>query len=126
RALPAEGCPPLADRAEDPPQVGLVTPLLQAVLATVANRLQVAPNLAATTGDLKTLVRARLFDRPLDAGVLLTQGWRRQHILPELMAFLDGRTSLRLGQLQEETPLLLETPTEAQACSPRKAAGSDA
>jgi ribonuclease D len=126
RALPAESCPPLAGRAEDPPQVGLVTPLLQAVLATVANRLQVAPNLAATTGDLKTLVRARLFDRSLDSGVLLTQGWRRQHILPELMAFLDGRTSLRLGQLQEESPLLLEPPTEAQACSPPKAAGSDA
>lgn len=108
RALPADAWPALADRMEDPPQVSLATPLLQAVLGVVAHRLKVAPNLAATVADLKMTIRARLFRRPLDLESLLTQGWRGEHILPSLLAFLDGQLKLSLGDIRQEMPLITE------------------
>ena len=108
RALPIDQCPRAAERDQDPPQVQLVGSVLQAVLGDLCARLDLAGNLVATTQDVKLLVRARLQGAPPPAESLLTQGWRARHILPELQAVLEGRRSLRVGNLRAEAPFLVE------------------
>ena len=107
RALPPELCPQATEREQDPPQVGLVANILTAVLADWAARNGVAPGLAATSNDVKLLVRARLHGQELPEESLLTRGWRAAHVLPEVLAVLDGKRSLRIVNVASATPFAL-------------------
>jgi hypothetical protein len=49
-------------------------------------------------------VRARLGGEELPGDSLLTQGWRSQHVLPELLAVLDGKRAIFVSDLKRETP----------------------
>jgi ribonuclease D len=104
RALPLEQCPAVAEREQDPPQVSLVCNVLMAVLGDLCARLGMAANLVATSQDIKLLVRSHHQGRPLPAELVLTQGWRARHILPTLLAVLEGRQSLRVADLSREAP----------------------
>ena len=108
RTLPPEQLPALAEREQDSPQVGWVTNILMAVLGDFCTRHDMASNLVATNQDVKLLVRSRFQGGPLPAESLLTQGWRAEHVLPELLAVLDGRRCLRVADLGAETPLEIE------------------
>jgi ribonuclease D len=105
RALPIDQCPVVAERDQDPPQVGMVAAILMAVLGDICARQHLAANLVATTQDIKLLVRSRFQGTELPAVSLLTQDWRQEHILPELLAVLDGRRSLRVNDVRAEGPL---------------------
>ncbi|HZU36773.1 MAG TPA: HRDC domain-containing protein [Gemmataceae bacterium] len=117
RKLPMAQCPPAAEREQDPPQVGLISSVLQAVLGDLCARLHLAPNLVATSQDIKLLVRARLQaaggDTPLPTESLLTQGWRGQHVLPELLAVLEGRRSVRIADVRQAAPFAYSPTTPA-------------
>jgi ribonuclease D len=104
RELPLEQCPAAADREIDPPQVGWIAAVLSAVLGDLSARWRLAPNLVATVSDIKLLVRSRLQNEPPPAESLLTQGWRGRHVLPELLAVLDGRRSLRIADVKAAAP----------------------
>ena len=108
RALPLEDCPVVTEREQDPPQVGLVSSVLTAVLGDLSTRRHLAPNLVATSQDVKLLVRSRMQGRPLPAESLLTQGWRAQAILPVLQGVLEGRQTLRIADITVETPFAFE------------------
>jgi ribonuclease D len=108
RALPPEDHPLPAEREQDPPQVQLVASVLGAVLGDLCTRLRLAPNLVASATDIKLLVRARLAGQPLPPASLLTHGWRGEHVLPDLLAVLEGRRSLRIGDVAAETPFRYE------------------
>jgi ribonuclease D len=108
RALPPEQCPRAAEREQDPPQVGLVANVLQAVLGDLCARQELAASLVATTSDVKLLVRARMQGAPPPAESLLTHGWRARHILPDLLAVLEGRRSLRIVNVRAESPFVVE------------------
>jgi ribonuclease D len=108
RALPPEEWPVQTEREQDPPQVALVAAVLNAVLGDLCVRRRLAPNLVASIADLKTLVRARLYEEPVPPACLLTQGWRGSHILPELLAVLEGRRTIRIADVRAETPLSYE------------------
>ncbi len=105
RNLPLEQCPVQTEREQDPPQVGLVSNILQAVLGDLCIRKKLASNLAATTQDVKALVRARLAGEKPPEDSLLTRGWRSQHLLPELQAVLEGRHSVRIANVRADAPL---------------------
>jgi ribonuclease D len=111
RSLPIEECPVVSGREQDPSQVGLVVNVLSAVLGDVCARRGLAPNLIASTNDVKLLVRAHLADQPLPTESLLTAGWRRTHILPELLALLKGRRTLRIADVAAEAPFDYEETT---------------
>jgi ribonuclease D len=103
RALPLEQCPAVAEREQDPTQAALVVSVLMAALGDFSAREHLAPNLAATTQDVKLLVRSRMQGgAPADS--LLTRGWRAVHVLPHLEAILDGRRALRIRDVQAEAP----------------------
>src|SRR5262249_28328917 len=78
--------------------------VLQAVLGDYCARQELAPSLVATSSDVKLLVRARLQGAAPPAESLLTQGWRARHVLPELLAVLEGRRSLRIADVRAESP----------------------
>jgi ribonuclease D len=110
RELPLEQCPAPAERDQDPPQVALVGNVLGAVLADLCARCRLAPNLVASNADVKLLVRARLAGGPLPAESALTRGWRATHVLPDLLAILDGRRLLRVADVKAEAPFAYENP----------------
>jgi len=105
RDLPAEQCPDPIGRDQEPPRAELVRAILGAVLADHCARLGLAPNLVASNQDLKGLVRARMTGAPLPDDSQLTRGWRAQHLLPVLLAILDGQRLIRVANLQAEAPL---------------------
>ncbi|HEY7159553.1 MAG TPA: HRDC domain-containing protein [Gemmataceae bacterium] len=104
RALPIDSCPAVQGREQDPPQVTLASSVLTAVLGDLCVRRELAPNLVASGADVKLLVRARFADQELPGESLLTTGWRRDHILPDLLAVLDGRRYLRIADLSADAP----------------------
>ncbi len=106
RAVPPEQCPSPSDREQDPPQQVLLVNLLAAHLAHLSEEMELAGNLVATNAELKMLVRARIQGTPPPPQSLLQQGWRAEHILPRLQAMLDGRISLRVGDIRKEVPFV--------------------
>jgi len=105
RALSLEECPPAPERDQDPPQVALLGNIAAAVLGDFCARSHLAPNLVATGQEVKQLVRASYQGLPPPADSLLCQGWRAANVLPELLAVLEGRRSLRIADPQAEAPL---------------------
>jgi ribonuclease D len=112
RALPPEAWPARAEREQDPPQVQLVTAVLMATLGDWCARHGVAPTLAASTADVRSLVRARQLRQALPDDIPLTAGWRAAHLLPELLAVLDGRRALRVADLGSECPFAYDNGPE--------------
>jgi ribonuclease D len=104
RSLPLEACPIVSGREQDPAQLTMVANVLTAVLGDVCIRRGLAPNLVASNNDVKLLVRARLANQPPPTDSLLGVGWRRTHILPELLAVLDGRRSVRIADITADAP----------------------
>ncbi len=105
-ALPAEQLPAPPERDNDPPHVGTLATLLGVVLADLAARSYLAPNLVATTSDLKELVRCRQSGAdPLPADCQLGTGWRAEFIRPQLDAVLDGKSVLAVRDPRKASPL---------------------
>jgi ribonuclease D len=116
RVLPIEDCPVVFGREQDPPQVALVSGLLSAVLGDLCARLGLAPNLVASGNDVKLLVRAHLAGQKPPAESLLSAGWRSVHILPELLAVLEGRRFVGIADVAAEAPLAYtDAPSERGA-----------
>ncbi|MCE9531586.1 MAG: hypothetical protein K8T89_10760, partial [Planctomycetes bacterium] len=73
--------------------------------ADLCSRKQVTAGIAATTQDVKWLVRAfARGDAPPEESHL-SHGWRKEHLLPELLAFLEGKLGLYVANLKSESPL---------------------
>ncbi|HEY1860247.1 MAG TPA: HRDC domain-containing protein [Gemmataceae bacterium] len=108
RNLALEACPIPAERDQDPPQVALVANVLLAVLGDLSARQHLAPNFVATNNDVKLLVRARFANQPLPDDSLLTSGWRAEHILPELLAVLEGKRSVRIANVKADSPFAFD------------------
>jgi hypothetical protein len=53
-------------------------------------------------------VRSRLQRQPLPEESSLTRGWRAEHLLPELLAVLDGRRRLRIADVSSPTPFAFD------------------
>lgn len=115
RQLPIEQCPPFIEREQELPQVPLIGSILVAVLGNFCHRTQLATGLAANQEDLRTLVRSRLNGRPLPERCPLSRGWRRDHILPEMEAVLEGKRTLRITDIKSESPLAIADDPAAPA-----------
>jgi len=112
RKLPPEELPELEPRDNDPTHVLLLAGLLGVVLADLCSRKRLASNLVATGQDLKAVVRARASGTDLP-DVPLARGWRSRHILPELLAVLDGGHAIRVVKPNSPAPLSYLATSEA-------------
>jgi ribonuclease D len=115
RALPPDALPLPAEREQDPPQFGMIANVLNAALADFCARNEVAPNLVATSQDIKLLVRAKLLSAPPPADSLLTRGWRAGFALPHLDALLAGRRALVIDDVQSEHPFGYQDKSETRS-----------
>ena len=104
RKLEPEELPELEPRDNDPTHVLLLASLLGVVLSDLCSRKRLASNLVASGQDLKAVVRAKATNSELP-DTPLTRGWRAEHILPELLAVLDGRHALRVVKPNSAAPL---------------------
>jgi ribonuclease D len=107
RDLPPEALPELVEREEDPPQVGLLTNLLSAVLGHLCTEMRLSNSLVCTVRDLRALVRATLGQGDGPTESLLDTGWRREQIRPHLEAILRGEKLIRVSGGHSETPFEL-------------------
>jgi ribonuclease D len=112
RALPPERWPAVIDRDQDPPQVVLVANVLIATLGDLCARFHLAPGLVANSQEIKQLVRARFHGQEPADDLLITKGWRSAHILPDLLALLEGRRSLLINDLRADAPFAYEEKTK--------------
>jgi ribonuclease D len=108
RTIAWEECPRVAGREQDPPQLALITHVLTAVLGDLCAKSRLAAPLIASSHDIRLLVRSRLQAASLPSSSILVHGWRSRFILPELLAVLDGRRSLRIADLNAEAPFGIE------------------
>lgn len=104
RSLKPEELPDLEPRDNDPAHVLLLANFLGVVLSDLCSRKRLASNLVATGQDLKGVVRSTALGTPLPDAPL-ARGWRSEHILPELLAVLDGRHSVRVVKPNSTAPL---------------------
>lgn len=104
RDVPLETCPQVAERDQDPPRVGLVVNVLMAALGDFCARERLAQSLVASTTDIKALVRSKLQGVGPSAESGLTHGWRAQHVLPEMLAVLDGKRALYVRDVRDDAP----------------------
>jgi len=108
RHIPLEECPAPNEKDLDLPQVGHLVSILGLVLAEWCGREHLASSLAAAVADLKALVKSRLQESPMPSTSALTRGWRRDHLLPVLEAFLDGKAALRVDNPRSPMPFRVE------------------
>ncbi|HEX5271662.1 MAG TPA: hypothetical protein VFW33_14290, partial [Gemmataceae bacterium] len=104
RALPPDQLPRQAEREQDVPQANMVSGVLTAVLGDFCAREQLASNLVSSSADVKNLVRARFQGTAMADDSPLSQGWRREHVLPALLAVLEGRRAVRVADVRAEAP----------------------
>ena len=104
RSLPPEELPELEPRDNDPAHVLLLASLLGVVLSDLCSRKRLASNLVASGQDLKGVVRAKAMNAELP-DLPLTRGWRAEHILPELLAVLNGQHAVRVVKPNSTAPL---------------------
>jgi ribonuclease D len=107
RGLALEECPKVIEREQDPPQLAFIANVLAAVLGDFCARNHLAANLVANGQDVRLLVRAAMQGAAPPEDSLLSQGWRRQHVLPHLLAVLEGRSSLRITDVGAEAPFTI-------------------
>lgn len=106
KALPPGDCPEPETRDNDPPNVTLLGSLLSVVLNDYTGRNRLAANLVSSNSDLRAVVRSVVYDEPLP-DVPLCRGWRKKHVLPELLALLSGDTAIRVANPKAIDPLEL-------------------
>jgi len=104
RALPLDTLPIQDETKPDAPQVGLIGQVMAGLLGDLCNRKSLVPGLVATASDLRELVRSKIDNTSLSGNNSLAKGWRLKHVFPVLMDFLEGKTSLRLARVDNESP----------------------
>jgi ribonuclease D len=105
KALPEDALPELLSR-DDPVQVQVLGQLASIVSNSLAAQHHVDTALLATTADLQEVVRWRLGLTKERPGVL--DGWRGAILGDSLLALLDGRSAIRVGDLRSRSPLRIE------------------
>jgi ribonuclease D len=108
RKIPTDQLPDVFEREQDPPQVALIVNILAAILNDFCARERLAIGLTANMGDLKELVRTSMSKEPLPETNLLMKDWRREFVLPILTDVLAGKRSVRITNLQADSPFALE------------------
>ena len=95
-AVPEDEWPEVLERDSEATHVQALSGLLQTVFMAMCAEMKLAPGLTCTMGEIRDLLRCRLTGPAEPTEGLLITGWRRKHVLPRLLAVLDGRVAFRL------------------------------
>jgi len=102
--LSTEQWPEFAERDNDPPQVALINNFLMAALGSYCAEHHITPGLAATSQDVKQLIRDYLAKSATPKETALHRGWRARQVLPFLQALLSGRKAMAIGEPRSAAP----------------------
>lgn len=109
RALPPEALPEPTPREVQVPELNHLTNVLTAVVHELSKDLQIAPQLVATSTDLRSFIKKCLFGEECKP-TLLDVGWRKEHVRGLLVELLSGKAMLRIrsrkAKLQPGIPVL--------------------
>lgn len=108
RELKGDQLPKNLEREQDRPQVTQIVNVLAAILNDLCARERLAASLTCTMNDLRDLIRTKIQNESPSATNLLLTGWRRSFVLPTLLDVLEGRRSVRIANLQADSPFALE------------------
>lgn len=96
-AIPEDQWPEVLERDSEATHIQALSGLLQTVFMAMCAEMKLAPGLTCTMGEIRDLLRCRLTGPAEPTEGLLITGWRRKHVLPRLLAVLDGRVAFRLN-----------------------------
>jgi ribonuclease D len=103
----AESELPSNERRDDPPQIAVLTKLLSIAVGNLAAETEVDTALLATTSDLQAIVRWFL-DKEGSPHPEALDGWRGEILTDSLIAFLEGKKVMRVGNVRRPNPLVFE------------------
>jgi ribonuclease D len=95
-------------RRHDPPQIGVLTQLLAAVMHGIAAEAQVDATLLAPMEELREVVRWRLDRTGAKEEPFVFQGWRGEILREPLSDLLDGKRAIRVAKLKSPNPLSVD------------------
>ncbi|QDU41891.1 Ribonuclease D [Symmachiella dynata] len=84
--------------------------LLSIALANRCAEQDVSMQLVGTTSDLKQLVRWHVYDKENGTVPRIAQGWRAEVCGDLLTDLLDGKITMRVGDLQSNHPIVFDEP----------------
>lgn len=90
------------------PNLGLLGQFLATALGVICREKSIAPNLASSTQELRTMAAWRLGMIKLPEEPRLFRGWRRQVIAEEIDRVLEGKKSLRVIDPKATQPLTID------------------
>lgn len=98
---------PKRSRKPRVPNLGLLGQFLSTALGVICREARIAPNLVATTDELRTVAAWRLGMAKLPETPRLFSGWRKQLIGRHLDEILKGEKSIRVVDPNAEQPLAI-------------------
>ena len=98
---------PELKRRDDPPQVAILAQLAAILVSSLAVEHQVDPALLATTADLQEFIRGHL-GLSNEKSSPLMEGWRGDVLGLGLVALLEGKRIVRVGDVRSPSPLSIE------------------
>lgn len=90
------------------PNLGLLGQFLATALGVICREESIAPNLAASTQELRTMAAWRLGMVKLDEEPRLFTGWRRKVIARKIDDVLEGKKTLRVVDPRSNQPLTID------------------
>ena len=90
------------------PNLGLLGQFLATALGIICRDESIAPNLAGSTQELRTMAAWRMGMLELDEEPRLFTGWRREVIAQKIDDVLEGKKSLRVKNASSNQPLIME------------------
>jgi ribonuclease D len=123
-------------RRNDPPQVGVLQQLCSLVANGLAAEYRVDPALLATAADVQNLIRWHLGTAEEEGEPFLLDGWRGEILGRPMLDVLNGKRTVRVGNVRSPNPLVYEEwshpegdaptpPAEGSAPAPRRRTGRD-
>lgn len=103
RKTPSDQWPKSPPREVDPPQLSVLVDFLQVVLGNLTLEMKLSMSLVCTMSDLRYVIKRAMGESKGTS--LLNEGWRAQHIRPQLDAVLQGQYAVRVGKLRSAAPL---------------------
>lgn len=112
RKTPNDQWPKSPPKDIDPPQLAVLVDFLQVVLGNLALQMKLSMSLVCTMSDLRYIIKRAMGES--NGTSLMNEGWRAQHIRPQLDAVLQGQYAVRVGKLRSSAPLKIVGKPELQ------------
>ena len=107
-ALPDDECPGGERHRTPPPQLATIAQFLTTAIAGACRQMSLAPALVGTATDMRDLLAWKLGVYDGEQPPLLAVGWRQEVVGSLVDELVEGRASLRIGNIRSHDPLVID------------------